>query len=43
MRMIIDEVGDIVLAKVRSVLLRVINPEISIDKVTDIDEIGIEC
>ena len=43
MRTIMDVVGDIVLAKVREVLLRIIVPDISIDNVNEIDEVGIKC
>ncbi len=43
MRTIIDDVGDAVLAKIRSVLLRIIVPDISIDNVNEIDEVGIKC
>ena len=43
MRTIMDVAGDIVLAKVREVLLRIIVPDISIDNVNEIDEVGIKC
>lgn len=42
MRMITDVVGDIILAKAHDVLAKVIKPDITIGKVTDIDENGIE-